>query len=150
MKHATVPLLKQALREMRQHYPDDKEFGHHLVRFHRIMQRSTTMDEQDKQVMEEVLKMEYAYDQLIDDNPDVQKRVERGRAEALLEGMRKIVLISIEGRFPSLVIQVQQRIEQVQNPDAQKKLLLQLASAATEDEVRKILQRRKAGRKQKS
>lgn len=145
MKHATVPLLKQALREMRQHYPDDKEFGHHLVRFHRIMQRSTTMDKQDKKVMEEVLKMEYAYDQLIDDNPDVQKRVERGE----IEGMRRMMLTFIKGRFPSLATLAQQQIEQIQRPRVLEKLFQQLTSATTEDEAREILLARKASRKQK-
>lgn len=145
MKHATVPLLKQALREMRQRYPDDKEFGHHLVRFHRIMQRSTTMDEQGKQVMEEVLKMEYAYDQLIDDNPEVKKRVERGRVEA----MRDLIIAAIEIRFPSLVTQVQQQIEQIQKPKTLEKFCIQLVSATTEERVRKLLQTRETGRKQK-
>jgi len=146
MKHATVPLLKQALREMRQHYPDDKEFGHHLVRFHRIMQRSTTMDEQDKQVMEEVLKMEYAYDQLIDDNPDVQKRVERRQVELA----QQLIIEAIQSRFPALATQAQQQIAQIQKPNVLKKFFLQLTSATTEDEVRKLLQSRKASRKQKS
>jgi hypothetical protein len=49
-----------------------------------------------------------------------------------------------------LITQVRQQIEQVQNVDAQKKLLLQLVSAATEDEVRKLLQSRKGSRKRKS
>jgi hypothetical protein len=87
---------------------------------------------------------------LIDDNPDVQKRVERGRAEARLEGLREAALASIKSRFPMLITQVRQQIEQVQNVDAQKKLLLQLVSAATEDEVRKLLQSRKGSRKRKS
>src|SRR5690348_10203321 len=47
MEHASVPLLKQALSEMRQYYPDNKQFGHHLTRFNTIMLRSSTMtDEQ--------------------------------------------------------------------------------------------------------
>ena len=143
MKNATEPLLKQALREMRQHYPDDKVFGHHLVRFHRIMQRSTTMDEQDKQVMEEVLKMEYAYDQLIDDNPDVQKRVERRQVELA----QQLVIEAIQSRFPALATLAQQQIAQIQKPSVLKKFFLQLTSATTEDEMRKLLQARKGNRK---
>ena len=103
------------------------------------------MDEQDKQTMEEVLKMEYAYDQLIDDNPDVQKRVERGQ----VEGMRRMMLTFIKSHFPSLATQTQQQIEQIQSPNALKKLFRQLTFATTEDEVRKLLQSRKTGRKQK-
>jgi hypothetical protein len=37
---------------MRQHYRRNKQFGDHLVRFNTIMQRSTTMTEQEKQEME--------------------------------------------------------------------------------------------------
>jgi hypothetical protein len=96
--------------------------------------------------MEEVLKMEYAYDQLIDDNPEMQKRVERGH----VEGMRRTMLTFITSRFPSLAAQAQQQIEQIQNPKILDKLCVQLASVTTEDEARKLLQSRKTVRKRKS
>lgn len=78
------------------------------------------MDEQDKQAMEEVLKMEYAYDQFIDDNPEVQKRVERG----YVEGMQQLIIAAVKDRFPALATQAHQQIAQIQKPDALKKIFL--------------------------
>jgi hypothetical protein len=81
MKHATVPLLKQALREMRQHYTNDKRFGDHLARFQTIMWRSTTMSEPEKREIEEELKMVYTIDRFIDGNPYIENRIEKAAAE---------------------------------------------------------------------
>jgi hypothetical protein len=39
MKGVTAALLKQALKEMKRYYTR-YQFGHHLIRFHRIMERS--------------------------------------------------------------------------------------------------------------
>ena len=98
--------------------------------------------------------MEYAYDQLIDDNPEVQKRVERGRAEALLEGqikgVQKVVLTFIKSRFPALATQAKLQIGRIQDTDTLEKLFLRLTFATTEGEAREILQIRKGSRKQKS
>jgi flagellar biosynthesis/type III secretory pathway protein FliH len=147
MRHATVPLLKQALREMRQYYPDNKQFGDHLVRFNTIMQRSTTMEEPDKQEMEEELKMVYKIDQFIDGNTHVEERVERGiaqgiaqgRTEGRAEGMQRLILTAIKDRFPTVVAQAQPQIERVQDTDALEMLFRQLTTATTEREVRRIL-----------
>jgi hypothetical protein len=87
-----------------------------------------------------------SHDQLIDDNPDVQKRVERGH----VAGMRQLMIAAIKGHFPSLATQTQQQIEQIQSPNALEKLFQQLTFATTEDEARKILLSQKTGRKQKS
>jgi tRNA U34 5-carboxymethylaminomethyl modifying enzyme MnmG/GidA len=148
MEHASVPLLKQALREMRQYYPDNKQFGHHLTRFNTIMLRSSTMTDQQKEEMKEELKVIYKYDQFIDENPDVQERVERSRAQALEEGkaqgevlsLQRLAIIALKRRFPTLLVQAQPQIKQIQNIDTLDELILQLASATTEREVRRILQ----------
>jgi hypothetical protein len=81
MKHAAVPLLKQALREMRQYYANDKRFGDHLARFQTIMWRSTTMKEPEKREIEEELKMVYKIDRFIDGNPYIEDRIEKAVAE---------------------------------------------------------------------
>jgi hypothetical protein len=81
MKHAAVPLLKQAQREMRQYYANDKRFGDHLARFQTIMWRSTTMKEPEKREIEEELKMVYKIDRFIDGNPYIEDRIEKAVAE---------------------------------------------------------------------
>jgi hypothetical protein len=135
MKHATVPLLKQALREMRQHYPRNKQFGDHLVCFNTIMQRSTTMTEPEKQEMEEELEMVYKIDQFIDGNPRVEKRVERGVAR----GMQRLILAAIQDHFPALADQAQLQIEQIQDTDTLETLFRHLMTTTTEEEARKLL-----------
>lgn len=72
MKGATAPVLLWAVREMRQHY-SRYQFGRHLARFQGILQHSTMISEEDKQHIEEELRMEY--DSLIDENPEVKQRV---------------------------------------------------------------------------
>jgi predicted transposase YdaD len=161
MEHANVPLLKQALQEMREYYPDNKEFGHHLTRFNTIMLKSSTLTPEQKEEMKEVLKTVYKYDMFIDENPDVQERIERSRAQAMAEGevkgraegeakgMQQLILASIKNRFPKLPVQAQPVIEQIQDTQKLEKLFLQLASATTEDEVCKLLNIKKASRRRK-
>lgn len=99
----------------------------------------------------------YKYDMFIDENPDVQERVERSRAQALAEGeakgqakgMQRLILAAIKDRFPRLATQTQPLIEQIQDTKKLEKLFLQLASATTEDEVRKLLNIKKVSRRRK-
>jgi hypothetical protein len=138
---------------MRQYYLDNKEFGHHLTRFNTIMLRSSTLTDEQKEEMKEVLKVIYKYDQFIDENPDVQERVQRSRVEALAEGgiltLRRLAITAVKKRFPSLLAQAQSRIEQIQDTNTLDELILQLASATTEDEARKLLNIKKASRRRK-
>jgi len=152
MMHATVPLLKQALREMRLHYPNDKRFGDHLVRFQTIMWRSKVMDEPEKREIEEELKVIYNIDQFIDGNPRVEERIEKagaqrfaegiaqGRDEGKAEGMQRLMLNMIKDRFPALADQAQPPIEQIQDADALETLFRHLLTATTERDVRQLLQ----------
>jgi hypothetical protein len=140
MKNATVPLLKQALREMRLHYTNDKRFGEHLVRFQTIMWRSKAMGEPEKREIEEELKMVYQIDRFIDGNPYVEKRVERSHAQGEIQSLQRLAITAIKRRFPTLLTLAQPQIEQIQNTDMLDELILQLASATTEDAARQILQ----------
>jgi CRISPR/Cas system-associated protein Cas5 (RAMP superfamily) len=113
MKNATVPLLKQALREMRQYYTDDKRFGDHLARFQTIMWRSKVMNEPEKREIQEELKMVYQIDRFIDGNPYIENRIEKAvaeraekiAAERVAQGMQRLILDAIKDRFPALADQ---------------------------------------------
>ncbi len=48
MKNANVPLLREAIKEMEQYYTR-ADFIHHLARFRTILNRSTSLMEQEKQ-----------------------------------------------------------------------------------------------------
>jgi hypothetical protein len=133
-------LAKQALREMRQYYQIDKRFGEHLIRFQTIMWRSRTMDEPEKQEIEEELKMMYKIDQFIDGNPRVEERVERGIAQGRAEGMQRLMLDVIKDRFPALTDQAQLQIERIQDADTLESLFRHLLTATNERDVRQLLQ----------
>ena len=47
------------------------------------------MPEQDKKLVEEELRMHMAYDWFLDDNPDVQERVEKGVEKGIKKGIKK-------------------------------------------------------------
>ena len=148
MKNATVPLLKQALREMRRYYVNDKRFGDHLARFQTIMWRSTTMKEPEKQEIQEELKMVYKIDRFIDGNPYIENRIERAAeqraeqrvAQHVAQRMQRLVLDVIKNRFPALADQAQLQIELIQDADALETLFQHLLAATTEKEARQILQ----------
>lgn len=80
-KEPTVALLKQALQEMFQVYKRH-DLGHRFMWFYHILRRTTTMSEEDKQIIKDVLKMQYNYQELIKDDPIIQNLL----AETQLEG----------------------------------------------------------------
>ncbi len=155
MQQATAPLLKQALHEMKQYYPTRQQLGHHLLRFRRIMQRSQTMAEEDKQKVEEELQMEFAYDWFLDENPEVLERVDKGRIEGRAEGeklglqkgeklgeiqgLQRSILLLLQKRFPLTAAQARSRIEQIQQVEELEQLLLQIPFVTNEVEVRQLL-----------
>jgi hypothetical protein len=138
MQGANAPLLIRALGEMKQHYTR-QQFGHHLIRFRRIMQRSKAMSEQDKERVEEELRMHIAYDWFLDDNPDVQERVEKGELRGQLQGLQRSVLKILKKRFPSLVDQAQQHVVAITDQDELDQLIDQLLVVTDEVEVRTLL-----------
>ncbi|MDQ2884950.1 MAG: hypothetical protein M3Y39_02595 [Chloroflexota bacterium] len=150
MHGANAPLLIGALKEMKAHYTH-QQFGHHLIRFRRIMQRSKAMTEQDKKLVEEELRMHMAYDWFLDDNPDVQERVEKGMEKGMkkgikkgmeegqLQGLQRSVLKILKRRFPSVVDAAQQRIVAITDKDELDQLIDQLLVATDEGEVRRLL-----------
>ncbi len=102
MKGADVPLLLQAIEEMKQRYRES-ELGHHLVRFRTILRRSKTVSTQDKQEVENHL--DY-YDSLLDQDPYLQqqKALERilGRTEGI-QAFQDTIIEIVKNRFPALV-----------------------------------------------
>ncbi len=136
MKGATAPLLVQAVREMQQHY-SRYQFGRHLARFKTILQRSTMVSEEDKQHIEEELRMEY--DSLIDENPEVKQRVAKGKAEGELQGLQKMVIEAIEGEYPPLVELAQEKVVHIRKPASLRQLVKLIYKAPDENIARWLL-----------
>jgi hypothetical protein len=136
MKGATAPLLVQAVREMQQHY-SRYQFGRHLARFKTILQRSTMVSEEDKQHIEEELRMEY--DSLIDENPEFQQRFARKRAEGELQGLQEMVLEAVKDEYPPLVELAQEKVERIHKPDSLRQLVKLIYKAPDENTARWLL-----------
>ncbi len=133
MKGANAALLIQAIHEMGQRY-SRLELAQHLTRFARIMERSTTVSEQDKQrVKEELHNMEY--DSLIDDNPDVQERIARAELRALQE----TVVEAVSEEYPPLAELAQQQVTHLDKPEDLRKLVKLIYRAPDEATVRWLL-----------
>lgn len=102
------------------------------------------MSEQDKAQVEEELRMEYAYDWFIDDNPEVIERVDRSRIEGRTEGallaLQRVVLDCVQSRFPNLALLAQQRLTQIRQVEQLNLLVTQLFKAENEEQVRKLLE----------
>ncbi len=138
MKGADVPLLLQAVEEMKQRYRES-ELGHHLVRFRTILRRSKTVSTQDKQEVENHL--DY-YDSLLDQDPYLQqqKALERilGRTEGI-QAFQDTIIEIVKNRFPTLIELAQQRVVQIKQLDDLKQLVVQLSIAADQTAARRLL-----------
>ena len=132
MKGASASMLLQAIKEMEQHYIGP-HLAHHLVRFRTILRRSKTLTPQDKQILED--HMNHNYDSLLDEDPDIQERVTRGK----IEGQRKAVIDFIEVRFPTLLEVAQKQVVHLNKSDELSRLMKQVALAPDEATARWVL-----------
>jgi hypothetical protein len=131
MKGANAHLLLQVIEEMKQHYQGPK-LGDHLARFQKILRRSSTMPELDKQIVEEALN---TYDSLMDDSPVAI----RNRAKGELHGAQKIVTGVIGARFPTLAELAKQRVTLIRSTEALDILAKQVVAAPDEATARWVL-----------
>ncbi len=142
MKGAEANLLSQALKEMAQRYTR-QQLDNRVIWFGWIMRRSTTMSDEDKQIVEEELRMQYHYDELIDTNPLVLERVARGEARGeargKIEGLREAIIKILGKRFPALQAQVRQTIASIQDAKMLEELIDQLLVASDEREASTLL-----------
>ena len=87
--------------------------------------------------------MYYQYDYFLDDNPDVIKRVKKGKKEGIVEGRlqeaRNLIMHLISKRFPVLEQLARSQIEQITTLSELNQLFTQLLDATSEAEVRKLL-----------
>jgi len=141
MKGADAGVLIQAIDEMAQHYTG-AELGFRLRRFRTILRRSNTVSEQDKQIVEEKLIMEY--DSLIDEDPEVKDRVARskaeGKVEGELEGLQKMAIKAVEDQYPTLEDLAQRRIVAISKPETLMQLVQLIYKAPNEDTAHWLLE----------
>src|SRR5438874_692908 len=136
MKGATASLLLQAIDEMEQAYTRP-QFVRHLTRFRSILRRSNTVSAQDKQIVEK--RMDIQYDSLLDENPEIQERVARGKAEGEIHASQQMVLEVVKSRYPSLVELAEAQVTLIRQPNDLRKLVVLIFNAPDENTVRWLL-----------
>ena len=83
MKNVSASLLIDAINELKERYTS-AQFGEHLARFKTILERSTTLSEHEKSIVEEHVK---EYNSLIEESPffqDLAKQVELPEAKRMV------------------------------------------------------------------
>ena len=151
MKGVTASMLLQAIDEMQQRYTR-AHLTHRLWRFKNILQRSTMLTQQDKKIVEERLHM---LDKLLDEDPEIQRRMalakEQGKLEGKLEGeikgeikgklegAKQILVDVTEARFPALVELAKQQVIHIDKTEDLSKLSKLIVSAPDENVARWLL-----------
>jgi hypothetical protein len=163
MKDPSLDLLRQALKEMAQHY-NRPILGYRLMWFLHILRRTDTMPEQDKHIIEEELDMLYKYDELVQEDPVIQRLLaqsmaegeKRGKTQGFIEGtawgivegeargeikaLKEMILSIVSIRFSSaLAAQAQSAVMSIQDYEVLKRLHRQLLKAVDEQSARLVL-----------
>jgi len=143
MKDPSLDLLRQALKEMVQHYSRPK-LGYRLMWFAHILRRTDTVSEQDKQTIQEEFEMSYNYDELVRDDPTIQRLLAQsmaeGEARAEKKALKEMILSILSIRFsPALATQAQSTVMSIQDEEDLKRLHRQLLKAADEQSALLVL-----------
>ena len=132
MKQATASLLIQALEEMKQHY-SHTQFVRHASRFRTILHRSTTISVQDKHRVEDY--MDYHYDSLLDEDPEIKEKMARSKVEALQE----MAVEAVKSKYPPLVELAEERIIMIKQPESLRQMVILIFNAPDESTARWVL-----------
>ena len=135
MNNVSASLLIDAINELKMQYTP-VQFAEHLARFKTILERSTTISEQEKRIVEEQVQ---EYNSLLEESPFFQKMVQQKKVEASVRGAQEIVTIIIDTRFPDLAELAQQRVTLVRNIDSLGQLAKKLVVAPNETAVKELL-----------
>ncbi len=77
----------------------------------------------------------YKYDSLLDEDPDIEERITRGKVELLQE----MALETVENKFPSLRELAQEKVMLVEKLDALRQLVALIFNAPDEATARWVL-----------
>src|SRR5947209_3581029 len=133
MAGANPALLMQTVNEMGQQY-DRPHLVRHLTRFRIILHRTKTLAQQDKKIVEDYMQ-QYKYDSLLDEDPEIQERIARGKVEALQE----TVIMAVENKFPALIELARERVLMVTKLDALQQLVAFIFNSPDEATARWLL-----------
>ena len=130
-------MLVQAMAELAELYREDSvSLSQQFVWMNLLLERSDTIDLEEKQKMRERLKM---YDPLWEEHPKVKKIRAESKAEGKVETLQKTLVHIVKVRFPDLADFAQQQVTRFNEPVALDLLLDQVLIAPDEVTVRFLL-----------
>ncbi len=143
MERPSVDLLTQALQEMNE-YDTPPQFTRHLTWFQTMLRRTTTLSQEDKHKIEEILHMEYQGYTLLKEDPVIHSLIAegelKGKIEGEIKGLREAILDIADDLFSlPVVVHVQQAIVASQDTEQLRKFLRQLVRLSDEQEVLALL-----------
>lgn len=102
------------------------------------------MSDEDKQIIQEVLQVQYQIDPLLREDPTIMaiaaEEAAKGEARGWIGGLREAILDLVRDRFPAQVVsQVQQTIKPTQNSEQLRNFHRQLPRVSDEQEVLTLL-----------
>jgi flagellar biosynthesis/type III secretory pathway protein FliH len=153
MQGADHAIMKRAMDEMADIYRDDEAtLAEQFVWMEILLERTTTISQQEKQKIQEQLKM---YNSLWEDHPKVKqiraesrakgraegeaKGLAEGEAEGEIRALQSAVVTIVKARFPALAELAQQKVAQVNNAEVLRFLLAQISPEFDEAVVRALL-----------
>ena len=88
--------------------------------------------------------MSIEYDSLIDEDPEIKKRVARSKAEGEtegeVEGLQKMAIKAVEDQYPTLENLAQRRIVAIRKPETLMQLVQLIYKAPNEDTAHWLLE----------
>jgi predicted transposase YdaD len=153
MRGANEHLLSQALDELVQQYKGhETQLAQQLKWLGVLLRRAEIMSVEDQQAIQERLDM---WDNLLEEDPYIQKKVAKGVAEGEARGEAKgeargeakgeirasqrMVIDLVDARFPSLVDLARQRVQKIKETEDLRQLGRQIAVAPDEATARRVL-----------
>ena len=83
--------------------------------------------------------MDYHYDSLLDEDPEVKEKVARGKVEALVETLQEMAMDAVNDQYPTLVELAQERVLPIRQPEMLRLLVKQIYKAPDETTARWVL-----------
>lgn len=144
-------MMIQAIEELILVY-NGRELSNRLKWFRTFLNRVTTLPAAEKHIVKEKLEM---FEELLDQDPDIRKRVElaeqraekrgekigekRGEKRGRIQQMHETLITFVNSRFPSLTELVQQKVTKVEDPEVLNNLSIKIFNASNEETVRSLL-----------
>lgn len=139
MHGITVPMLVQALTELKKNYKGEK-LSRRLLWFRTLLGRATTLPEEDKLIVEKEIDM---FDELLDDDPYLKERdkrvAEKAATQAETQALQRTTVDVVRRRFPSLAALAEKRVDKISSVDVLQELIGMIATAPDENVARFIL-----------